>query len=469
MSDFITRYPYQFDEREKPYFEQHDAACEAVNQRGPIDVDALISGTLPEGTPGVGPVIHLTDELVAYFNSKYNPFDPLYNDLSHAKAAGFDSIPAIMTIAAYDDAYIMAVPHEARDVMLVAGLNHSVTSHRPIYAGDTLHLVVNHRHWKDITPETGSDYRTIAMTFDGEIFNQNGELVNSVVFRVRENLKTYRPECRPAEFAPWEGPAWGRREDHTYTDEDWQKIIDIWAAEEIRGATPRYFEDVQIGDEPAWTLDGPIDDTVEPIPFWGCGLGGTRTLKSEISDPATRATMKRNPYDGIYRLEKRSMSYPLWPDSVRLVDKTFQPHTPLDCTSFAENDDPMCQPPERAMLINYVSRDFAIRHFTNWMGDAGYLKTISWGIMPNETMHHYGYDLPPQEDAVDFLEMFPDKHGKCLHHPMERDVLIVKSRVYDKHIVDGEHLVEFGWWVEDILGNMMEEGRATVRLPSREA
>ena len=159
MSDFITRYPYQFDEREKPYYDQYAAACLAVNERGPIDVQALVSGTLPEGTPGVGPVIHLTDELVAYFNGKYNPFDPLYNDAAYAKAAGFAGVPAIMTIAAYDDAYLMPIPHEARDVMLVAGLNHSVTSHRPIYAGDTLYLVVNERRWKDVTPETGSDYR----------------------------------------------------------------------------------------------------------------------------------------------------------------------------------------------------------------------------------------------------------------------------------------------------------------------
>ncbi len=467
MSDFITRYPNQLDEREKPLYEQFQAECDAVNNRGPIDVQALIAGTLPKDTPGLGPVIHLTDELVAYFNSKYNPFDPLYNDADYAKSAGFDGIPAIMTIVAHDDTFMRAVPHESRDIMLVAGLNHSVTSHRPIYAGDTLYLVVNHRHFKDITPESGSDYRTIAMTFDGEIFNQRGELVNSVVFRVRENLKTYKPECRPAEFPAWEGPPWSRREDHKYTDEDWKKIMDIWAAEKIRGAEPLYYEDVEIGDEPAWTVDGPIDDTVEPIPYWGCGLGGTRTLKREIMDPAIRATMKRNPYDGIYRLEKRSMSYPAWPDSINLVDKQGNPHDPRAFTSWAENDDPMCEPPERAMLINYVSRDFAIRHFTNWMGDKGWLKNISWGIMNNDTMKYYGYDLPPQEDAVDFLEMFPDIHGKVLHHPMERDVLIIKSRVYDKHIEGDEHLVELGWWVESVLGDIMEEGRATIRLPSR--
>lgn len=469
MSDFITRYPNQLDEIEAPAYARFAAECEAINNRGPIDVQALIAGTIPPDTPGLGPVIHLDEEIVRYFNSKYNPFDPLYNDADYAKNAGFADIPAIMTIAAHDDTFMTPVPHETRDVMLVAGLNHSVTSHRPIYAGDTLYLVVNHRHWKDITPESGSDYRTIAMTFDGEIFNQKGELVNSVVFRVRENLKTYKPECKPAEFAPWEGPAWGRREDHHYTDEDWKKIMDIWANEKVRGSEPLYYEDVNIGDEPTVTLDGPIDDTVEPIPYWGCGVGGDRTLKAEIMDPEFRATMKRNPVDGIYRLAKRSDSYPEFPKNIKLVDKMLQPHDPRECTSWAENDDPMCTPPDRAMLINYVSRDFAIRHFTNWMGDAGYLKNISWGIMPNETMRNYGYDLPPQEDVVDFLEMFPELHGKCLHHPMERDVLIIKSRVFDKHIVDGEHLVELGWWVEDILGNMMEEGRATVRLPSREA
>lgn len=43
---------------------------------------------------------------------------------------------------------------------------------------------------------------------------------------------------------------------------------------------PLYWEDVQIGDRPDWTLEGPIDDTAEPTHDWknayGPGVGGTR-------------------------------------------------------------------------------------------------------------------------------------------------------------------------------------------------
>lgn len=466
MSEFKLRFPGIYDEIEAPLYERFGKECDAINNRGPIDVQALINGTLPKDTPGVGPVIEASEEMVMYNNRKWMPEIKLYNDEAYAKAAGYETIPAMLTYAAYDDCFMTPVPHESRDIMLVAGLNHSVTAIKPIYIGDTLYMIIDKRIWKDITPPEGSIYRTIAMTFDGSIYNQKGELVSSVTFRVRENLKTFAEGKKPEKFAPWEGPAWSSREDHCYTDADWEKIKEIWSKEYNRGSEVLYWEDVNIGDEPAWTLDGPVDDTLEPIPSWGQGLGGSRTLKSEITDPEIFKTMKRNPVDGIYRLEKRSMSYPKIPD-IEITDKMGNPHNPAEHTGWAENDDPMCQPPERAMLINYFGRDCAIRHFINWCGDKGWLKNISWGIMPNACMKNYGYNLPPQEDAVDFLSMLPDVNGKCAHHAMERDVLIVKSRVFDKHIVDGEHLVELGWWIEVLTGEIVEEGRATITLPSK--
>ena len=46
---------------------------------------------------------------------------------------------------------------------------------------------------------------------------------------------------------------------------------------------------------------------------------------------------------------------------------------------------------------------------------------------------------------------------------------IVKSQVYDKYVRDGEFLIELGWWIETIDGNIWEEGGATVKLPSKNA
>lgn len=491
MSDFILRYPNQFDEREAPLFAQFQAECDAIRNRGPIDVQALINGTIDENTPGLGSVIPVTEDMIAYYAEKYNPENPLYNDADYAKKAGFEGIPAILSYGAHDDTYLAPVPREARDVMLIAGLNHEITSCRPIYAGDTLFMVVDDRHFTDLTPPEGSYYRTIAIYCGGTVYNQKGEIVSKVAFRVRENLKTYIPEKRPQPDPNdpmggfgWEGPPWTDREDHYYTDEDWAKIKEIWANEKIRGAEVLYWEDVNIGDEPTVTLDGPIDDSLEPVHSWGPGLGGSRSLKKEIMDPEVFKTMKRNPHDGIYRLDKRSDSFPDFPawafgisrecghDFSKFpeyiashpgVSDKFKMHT-----SFQDNDDPMCESPERMIMINFYGRDFAIRHFTNWMGDKGVIRNIKWGIMPDLCMKEYGYDLPANPEATDFLAPYPEMHGKCLHHPMERDAYITRSRVFNKRVENGEHLVDFVWWQESITGDVFEEGQCTIALPSRE-
>lgn len=466
MSQFETRYPNRFDERETPFFAQKTAEEQAVRDRGPVDIDALVHGRLPADTPGLGEVVPANRDMIDYVNQKNMPDNPLYTDPAYARAAGFADTPAMPTFAAHDDSFLRCIPRQARDVMLVSGLNHSVTSYRPIYPGDKLYIVVDDNHHTDLTPASGSEYRSIAMENTGRIYNQRGELVNECAFRVMENLKTFRPGERPEEFESWEGPDWTRREDHRYTDEDWDKIRAIWAGEEIRGAETRYWEDVNIGDEPAPTCDGPVDDSLEPIAPWGQGLGGSRTLKKEIMDPAIFQTMKRNPVDGIYRLEKRSMSYPAYPKYE--LRTHYNASEGFGATSFQDDDDPLSPPPERFMIINYVGRDYAVRHFINWMGDRGWLRNISWGIMNNECMKAYGYDLPENPEAKVFMEKYPPMLGKCLHHPVERDVFIIRSKVVDKYVENGDHLVEFVWWAETVTGLVTEEGTALVSLPSRE-
>jgi hypothetical protein len=201
-------------------------------------------------------------------------------------------------------------------------------------------------------------------------------------------------------------------------------------------------------------------------------------------DPEIFKTMKRNPKDGIYRLNKRSdtfAEFPEWAfgiyeackDDYRKMPEYIKSHPGVHDkftmnTSFHDCDDPMGAKPPRYFLINFYGRDFAIRHFSNWMGDKGWIKNIKWGIMPDLCMKNYGFDLPTNPEAVDFMAPYPPMQGKCLHHPMERDVFITHSKVFNKRIENGEHLVDFVWWQETITGDVFEEGQCTVRLPSKE-
>jgi hypothetical protein len=112
----------------------------------------------------------------------------------------------------------------------------------------------------------------------------------------------------------WEAPDWTSRPAHYYTDEDWEYIKDLWSKENRRGSEFLYWEDVKIGDEPTWTVDGPILESLMPTTPYGMGCGGSRTMKKEIMDPEIFKTMIRDEKDGIYRLPNKEDYIPAIPD-----------------------------------------------------------------------------------------------------------------------------------------------------------
>jgi acyl dehydratase len=469
-NDFIVLYPGVYTEREKALVHKYLADNKAIEERGEIDVQALIDGTLPKDTPGLGPSYVASEAMVRYNNEKYDPENPVLNDAEYAKKLGYRDIIAMPCFGANDDVFMVPYPPDARDTLLVSQLNHSITSYVPVYPGDTLYLVANSRHVTDYTPTEGSIYRSIILRSAGSIYNQRGEKVNDVVFRVTESVKIYREGKKPAKMGfrdMWEAPDWMSRPAHYYTDEDWAYIKDLWSKEQRRGSEILYWEDVRIGDEPAWTVDGPILESLAPTRPWGMGTGGSRTMKKEIMDPKILKTMIRDERDGIYRLPNREDYVPAIPDDPATV-----PMPPMPDAGGAAIDtvDIHKQTESRAVLINFLGRDIAVRHINNWMGDHGWIRNIRWGIMPVEAHAALGKTVPLNPDAEYFLGKVPRMKGKhALAHGLTGDLAIVKSSVYDKYFRDGEPLVELGWWIETIEGDIWLAGGATVKLPSRRA
>ncbi len=462
--DFIKLYPGVYSEREKSLVEKYIADNKALEERGQIDIQALINGTLPKDTPGIGPVIEVTEEMVRYNNGKYDPENRVLNDAEYAIKLGYRDIPAYPSFGAHDDTYMKPYPPPVRDKLLVSDLNHNITNYRAVYPGDTLYLVINSRSVTDLTPTGGSIYRSVAIQSTGSIYNQKGEKVSDAIFRVTESIRIYKegkgPE-NPGFSDMWEAPDWMSRSAHYYTDEDWKFIRDIWVKEKRQGAVPLYWEDVKIGDEPAWTLDGPVEESVSPVPPWGMGTGGSRTMKEEIIDPDIFKTMIRGEKDGIYRLPNREDYVPHvpGPDSIET--------NPMS-EGAIDTEDIHRKTEKRAVLINYMGRDFAIRHINNWTGDHGRLCNIRWSIMDPKAHALYGKNVPVNPQAEHFLSRVPKMKDKYVNaHGLTGDVAIVKSYVYDKYVRDGEFLVELVWWIESIEGDIWEEGGATVKLPSK--
>ena len=461
MGKFQIFYPGIYTEREKPWLKKYLEEDQAIRDRGPVNVQAIKDGTLPEDTPGVYTQT-ISEEYIRYNALKYDPQNPVYNDESYAVALGYKSLPALPTNAAHDESYINAFPAEARDHLLVYGLNHEISFLHTVYAGDTMYLVVDERHIIDCTPKEGSEFRSFSIETAGSIYNQRGELVNKVIFRAMENLKSYTdPADMPEDAVFWIAPGWDQRPAHYYTDEDWEKILTIWKNEVRNGPNTPYWEDVPIGFRPADTLDGPVDDSIEPAYRFGMGIGGTRTLRQEIEDPEFRKTMHRCTLDGIYRMPNRADAWPKAPSvELKYGEEFGGGERSVDYDHEAEVP--------RFMFINFMGRDYVLRHLNNFMGDKGKLVNIKWGIMSADSMKTQGFDVPTSPSSIDFLAPVPEKAGKpILIHGLERDVMWVKSYVYDKFCEDGKHYVKLAWWIDTIEGETFESGQATIQLPSR--
>ena len=461
--EFVKFYPGIYTEREKAALREFMDVCDAIAKRGPVSPADISAGKVTEDMPGVYTQL-MTEEIIRYNNAKYDPDNPVYNDEEYARKLGYAGLPAIQMIAGHDDTFMAPFPRNARDYMLVSGLNHEVSCYAPVYPGDTMYFIVDERHILDLTPPEGSEFRSVAIETSGSVYNQRGELVNKVAFRCVENLKALTdPEnmMEPDE-RDWIGPDWASREEHFYTDEDWEKIIGIWKNEHRQGAEPLYWEDVPVGFMPAETLDGPIDDSIEPTFRLGMGNGGTRTLRHEIMDPEFRKTMYRSKKNGIYRMPVRTDSWPKAPDMKIKYDEDYG-------GGFRSVDLPDDQESDRFMLINFMGRDVALRHLNNFMGDYGKLVDIKWGIMSPDSLASRGFTVPKSPNATDFLSVVPFKKDEPItEHGMERDVMWVKSYVFDKYCADGKHYVRLAWWVDTILGETYESGWATVELPSRD-
>jgi len=470
-SDFLTVYPGVLTDMEKEAVAAWDAANKAIDERGPVDIQALVSGTLPEGVPGVGKKIEVTREMLLYNAGKYDPENPVLTDAAYAKKLGYQDIVAYVTFVANDD--IIMPKYPARDKLLVSDLNHNITSYKPIYPGDTIYTVITKRYSEDITPPEGSTYRNLCIYSEAALYNQKGEKVQDAIFRVTENLR-FLKEGKTAisdggPMPAWESPNWTKRPVHKYTDADWDRIRKIWAAEKRQGAEPLYWEDVEVGTYTTQTVDGPIMASVTPTEPYGMGIGGSGSLKKQIMDPDTFKTMYQDA-NGIWLTKDASVYIPPVPDQDTKKEEAPAPVDENTVSDINTADIHRNTETKRATLINFMGRDIAIRNIDNWMGDQGWLYNIRWSIMAPSAMKAADKTVPQSPITERFVHRIPvlaEANRVVDGHPLSGDALIVQAYIERKYVMNNEFYVDLVWWDETIDGYIVEEGGATVRLPSK--
>ncbi len=189
--------------------------------------------------------------------------NPLWCDPAYAAQTQYGRLVAppsfVFTLNRSFSGYVAGLPGVHA---MFAGID--VTWHNPMLLGDQFHT----KAWlKDLVErQTRFAGRAIQQIYHTEFYNQRGELVaegESWCFR------TERDTARERGTKYVETTA---KKPVVYTRDDLAKIFSLYEAEEIRGATPRYIEEVKVGDKLQTMVKGPM--TVTGFIAFAQGWGG---------------------------------------------------------------------------------------------------------------------------------------------------------------------------------------------------
>jgi acyl dehydratase len=197
------------------------------------------------------------------------------------------------------------------------------------------------------------------------------------------------------------------RPPRVYTDEELARVSDLYAAETIRGSTPRYWDDVTVGEALPIMAKGPM--TVTGFIAYAQGWGGLYIRANKLA----WRQVHNHPGLGI----KNRFGIPDCPERVH-----WEPEFALMVGAPGAYD----YGPERCSWLTH--------HLTNWMGDDGFLRRATC---------------------------------KIRRHNPEGDLLFIEGKVIRKFEEDGRRLVEIEQSAHNQDGELSVLGTGIVELPHR--
>ena len=243
--------------------------------------------------------------------------------------------------------------------------------------------------------------RAVQQTYHVDFFNQDGDKVadaDSWCFR------TERDHAREKGTKYTELRA---REPRPYSDEDLKKGSELYRNEEVRGATPRYWDDVKEGEELPVMFKGPM--TVTGFIAYAQGWGGLYIRANKLAWRLIDA----HPGVGI----KNRFGIPDVPERVH-----WEEEFALEVGAPGAYD----YGPERCSWLTH--------QFTNWMGDDGFLRNAKC---------------------------------KIRRHNPAGDMLFIKAKVKRKFVENARHLVEIDQEAHNQDNELSIVGSGIVELPAR--
>lgn len=416
-----------------------------------------------------------TNDLL-YYAYRTNPRNPLYTDPAYWKTTrqykGFVAAPMCVEMGStfpYIPKGEEASPLINTDEFTPRGLDHELWFYKPIYAGDHVYSKLKAQSCTDITLP-GSEIRKFRVEGINELYNGDGELVMRGHYRAVETYKVFEDasmmqaypgdkNIRMATHCNWDH----MRPRHIYTEDDYAYIRALWEKEDIRGAQPRYWEDVQIGDMPAWTCDGPYTEEDR----WN---GGNAIRVQRLQTP--RDVMQPDPNQKPDPMMPPSPPAALEADTFGVLQiKTVGPGEPGGPAGPGVPGKK--HPNQRSTFMNTQGRDYFARFLTNWCGDEGWLLMLAWRLEFCMDCQDGGHNVFPEgSDRPSYLLKVPflKDQGKYMNdHGLVGDIAITKGYVCEKTVdAEGRHIVDLVLWCETIEGGIFAEGYAKVILPTRE-
>ena len=275
------------------------------------------------------------------------------------------------------------------------------TWHKPILRNQA---ITTEAWLKDlIEHETKFAGRAVQQIYHVNFYNPQGDLVaeaDSWCFR------TDRDQAREqgTKYTEVRG-----RAARVYTDEELSRVYDLYANEQVRGAQPRYWDDVAVGDQLPTMAKGPM--TVTGFIAFAQGWGGLYIRANKL------AWRQIHNHRGLGI--KNRFGIPDCPERVH-----WEPEFALMVGAPGAYD----YGPERCSWLTH--------HLTNWMGDDGFLRRAS---------------------------------SKIRRHNPEGDLLFIDGQVSRKFQQDGVHLVEIEQSAQNQDGELSVLGSGIVQLPRRAA
>lgn len=342
------------------------------------------------------------------FAMSYGDDNPLYTDFDYGATTrwGGQIAPGMIINCLNNPTFGDPIPKEIHDQTkgLFSGVHVFVSGqssewYRPIRPGDELYGFGG----TESVTEKKSEFagRSVIRIHRGVRINQHGEIVaiNRMLAILTERKKS-RERAKNMSIEP-----------ASYTPDDIAELDAIYAQEQRRGAVPRYFEDVEIG---------------EPMPKMA---KGPFTLTDVISFHSGGSQLR--PYGwGPSRL---------WHQTRNRIPKFFI---------------------ENAMGIPDVAQ--RLHWESEWSQQIGNPMAYDYGIMRECWLNHYLNDWVGDDGWV-FRQ-----HDEMRKFNYIGDAHVLTGEVVDKRVEDGRCYVDVEMRATNQRGTVTAPGNATLILPSRE-